>query len=405
MEGRSQFIKDFRRGESSLSELCRICGISRPTAYKWLERYHEHGMDGLRDLSRAPHCHPNAIGAEVADLILELRGRHSSWGPKKLLWRLSQDRPKLRLPSASAVGDLLKRSGLSFPRRRRRRCEPSAQPFGRCDGPNVVWCSDFKGWFKTGDGRRVDPLTISDAYSRYLIRCQGMRPVTLEGVQRLFAASFREFGLPLALRTDNGSPFASSGLGGLSRLSVWWIRLGIVPERIEPGQPQQNGRLERLHRTLKQETASPAASDLRSQQVCFDRFRSEYNHDRPHEALGQRPPSWYYEASSRSYPERLAQVEYPLAMVTRVVQKRGEIYWQGSRVFVSETLAGERLGLQQVSDRSYEVYFSHVRLGLFDPLKLKVFRCPRPAHWHRVETDEGETPLRATPFAESPPPL
>jgi len=377
MDERKIFIEDWLRGEYTMAELCRQYEITRKTGYKWVARFLEHGYGGLEDLSRAPKNHPNAVSDEIEKLVVGARGDHPTWGPKKLKIVLEEMYPGLRIPSESTIGAILKRHGLTVPRRRRRHCEPSSQPFAECDGPNSVWCADFKGWFRTGDGLRVDPLTISDAYSRYLIRCQGMRPVTVEGVQRIFEAAFREFGMPLRIRTDNGSPFAATGLGGLSRLSVWWIRLGITPERIEPGKPYQNGRHERMHLTLKQETANPPARNLRAQQRVFDAFQNELNNERPHEAIGLIPPAALYELSPRIYPGRLPPIRYPETMVTRKVQKRGEIRWGGSNVFISKTLAGEILGLEPIDDRYFNIYLAWMQIGRFDSHRLVVLRNSR----------------------------
>ena len=374
VEERIKFIKDYRSGEFMLAELCRMYGISRKTGYKWIERADQYGLKGLSDCSRAPHHHPNAVSEELVDLILALRGKHPSWGPKKLRRILERGHGGFKLPCHSTIGEIIRRHGLSVPRRRRRRCEPSSRPFSECAAPNQVWCADFKGWFKTGDGRRVDPLTISDAASRYIIRCQAMSSVSLEAVQRLFEASFREYGMPLVIRTDNGPPFASHGIGGLTRLSVWWIRLGISPERIEPGKPYQNGRHERMHLTLKKETASPPRRNLHAQQRAFDRFREEFNHQRPHEALGQETPSSVYEPSPNQYPSRLPAVEYADTMVTRKVQKRGEFHWRGHKIFLTEALAGQVVGLDPIDDRYFDIYLVKVPVGVFDSKRLLAMR-------------------------------
>jgi putative transposase len=366
VEERLRFVLACAESEASFAELCRSYGVSRVTGYKWLERYRELGVAGLNDLSRAVHHHGNALSEEVVELVLWARGEHPSWGPKKLLAWLSHRDPRQELPSRSAVGELLQRSGLSVSRRRRRRATPSTQPFAGISGPNAVWFADFKGWFRTGDGTRIDPLTISDGFSRYLLRVEGLSSMRHDGVRRVFTAAFQEYGLPLRIRTDNGSPFASHGLGGLSRLSVWWLRLGIIPERIRPGHPEENGRHERMHLTLKRETANPPAGSFRGQQRVFHHFRSEFNDDRPHEALGQEVPSSVYVGSDRSYPSRLVEFEYPSGMSCRQVQRHGEMYWRGSRIFVGEAFAGERIGLLPVADGRYGVYFGQVRLGTFD---------------------------------------
>jgi transposase InsO family protein len=240
-------------------------------------------------------------------MVLEQRQAHMRWGPRKLKRTLERDEPGREWPAASTIGALLKREGLVIARRKRRRTEPYSEPLAHADGPNRVWCADFKGWFRTGDGRRIDPLTITDAHSRYLLKCQAVEKTDTGRVRAVFEAAFREYGLPVAIRTDNGAPFASTAIAGLSRLAVWWIKLGIVPERIEAGHPEQNGRHERMHRTLKQEVAQPPAANWREQQRMMERFRQEYNQVRPHEALAMQTPAAVYETSGKSFPVRLPE--------------------------------------------------------------------------------------------------
>jgi transposase InsO family protein len=271
-------------------------------------------------------------------------------------------------PAESTVSAILRRHGLSRLARRRGRAVPSGQPFAACQEANAVWSADFKGWFRTGDGNTCTPLTISDGYSRYLLRCQGLSGSTgMRTVQPLFIATFREYGLPRAIRTDNGPPFASTGLGGLSALSVWWILLGLELERIEPGQPQQNGRHERMHRTLKAATAQPARANLRRQQEAFDAFQYEYNEERPHEALGQRTPSELYEPSRRDYPERRPQPRgYPEDWPKRKVRAGGQIKWKGRDLSIGTALIGQEIGLKPVGEGQWAIYFEGVELGHFD---------------------------------------
>lgn len=379
MEERMKFVMDYESQEYSKAALCRIYGISRPTGDKWLARYGQAGVPGLADQSRAPKYHPNQVSPETEEAILAVRRDHPHWGPKKLRVLLTRAMPRRRWPASSTIGEILSRQGLTVPRKRRRRTPPYTQPFASCDGPNAVWCGDFKGWFATGDGRRCDPLTISDAHSRYLLRCQGVKDTGFETTRGLFEATFRHYGLPWAIRTDNGTPFASRGIGGLSRLSVWWIKLGIVPERIEPGKPQQNGRHERMHETLKAETAHPPARTLRAQQRAFDRFREEFNHVRPHEALAMSTPASVYVVSARPYPERLGPVAYPSGLTVRIVQPRGEFYWHRHRVFLGEAFGREHVGLEPLDGRYWTVYFGERVLGLFDSHRYLVLSVRQAA--------------------------
>jgi transposase InsO family protein len=282
---------EHERGLWTMAELCRIYGIARETGYYWWRRYRRGGLEGLRDLGRAAQRHPNQTPAAIEQAVLELRRAHMTWGPRKLKRVLERDDGERPWPAASTMGTMVAREGLVVPRKKRRRAPPYTQPFASADAPNRVWCADFKGWFRTADGERIDPLTLSDACSRYLLRCQAVEKADTQRVQAIFEAAFREHGMPQAMRTDNGAPFASRAIAGLSRLAVWWMKLGIVPERIAAGHPEQNGRHERMHRTLKQETASPPTTNRRAQQRAFDRFRQQYNQVRPHEALAMQTPA------------------------------------------------------------------------------------------------------------------
>lgn len=341
-------------------------------------------MGGLSELSRAPHHHGRSLDAELAARIVGLRQRRPHWGPRKLLAVLRGEEPALAWPAASTIGELLRREGLSQERRQRRRAMPRQQPFLDVQAANDVWCADFKGWFRTADGTRCDPLTISDAHSRFLLDCR-IVPPTAEGVEPRFIRAFRAHGLPQAIRTDNGPPFATIGAGGLSRLSIGWLKLGIKLERIDPGQPQQNGRHERMHRTLKAETSRPPAANPHQQQRRFDRFRQAYNQERPHEALGQTPPARHYHASPRSYPDRIAEPWYDADHAVRQVRSNGEIKWGGDYVFISESLAGEPVGIAETEQGDWLVRFMEVELGIIDrkTKKLRRFSAARPG---RTET-------------------
>ena len=365
MEERLKFIGAYLEGDWSMTELCRAFGVSRQTGYELIARYTEIGLDGLKDRSRAPRRHPNETSAEVAKMLLAARRAHPRWGPRKLIGWLERRHPAVNWPAASTVGTLLKRHGLVHARRRVRRTPPHPGPLGELAGPNDVWCADFKGWFRTGDGQRCDPLTITDGFSRFLIGCRAVWRQDWEHTYPVFHKAFRDYGLPRAIRTDNGSPFATRGAGGLSRLAIWWIKLGIVPERIEPGQPQQNGRHERMHQTLKQETARPPRATRSAQQRAFRKFQLEYNCERPHEALGNATPAQFYEPSPRRYPRPL-RIDYPPHYEVRQVRTSGEIKWRGELHFLGQALCGEPVGLEQIDDRYWRIYFGPLPVATMD---------------------------------------
>ena len=350
MSERMRFVVAVQTGEDTMAALCRRFGISRKTGYNVLARVAAAGPAGLVDRSRAPHHRPHAVAPAVREAVLALRAAHPTWGPKKLVAHLCSTQPEQVWPAPSTVGELLTAAGLVVPRRRRRHVPPRTQPLAHATGPNAVWCADFKGDFVLGDATRCYPLTISDAHSRFLLRCQALPTTATTRVQPLFEATFRSYGLPEVIRTDNGPPFATTGAGGLSRLSVWWVKLGIRPERIDPGTPSQNGRHERLHRTLKAEACRPPEATLRTQQRAFDRFCHTYNAERPHEALGQVPPATAYTPSPRPFPDRLPELTYPAADAVRWVRPNGAIRWQNGEVYLTPALSGEPVGLTQVGD-------------------------------------------------------
>jgi transposase InsO family protein len=321
------------------------------------------------ELNRAPAHHANQTPVSIEEAVLELRQAHMTWGPKKLKRILERDQPGRSWPATSTVGEIVKRAGLVVPRKKRRKTAPYTEPLQHAVESNRVWCADFKGWFKSGDGTRIDPLTITDACSRYLLRSQAVAKTDTERVRAIFEAAFREFGLPWWIRTDNGPPFASTAVGGLSRLAVWWMKLGVVPERIEAGHPEQNGRHERMHRTLKLDLRP--AQDWRGQQLELDRFRHDYNEVRPHEALAMQTPGSVYQPSPRPYPERLPEVEYPDTMLVRAVKAHGHFRWKKHDVFLSEVLWGEQVGLLPVDDGVYTVYFAHVPIALFHERRMR----------------------------------
>src|ERR1700689_3969578 len=375
MEERLRFVEEWKSGDWNMAELCRFYEVTRATGYKWAGRYEAGGVEGLRDLSRASHEHPNTVSEEMEERVIGMREKHPSWGAPKIRARMILDGGEQSIPAESTIGAILKRNGLTVPRKRRRSSRPGGQPLAYTGGANATWCADYKGWFRTGDGRIVYPLTITDAYSRYLLRCQGLPAADYLHSKPVFEAAFREYGLPEKLRSDNGAPFGSNGESGLTGLSVWWIKLGIAPERIEPGRPQQNGRHERMHRTLKQATACPPAANRRAQQRCFDKFRLEYNEQRPHEALGQATPGSCYAPSARPYPRRVAEVEYPDGWQVRRVSDGGQMRWQSQSVFVAHALEGEAVGLEPVDGGYWRVWFSFYDIGILDATRMKICRA------------------------------
>ena len=402
MEEKLRFVFEYEQGHRSMTELCQRYEIARETGYVWIRRYRERGLDGLVEQSRAARRHGNQTPAEIEQMVLEQRQAHSRWGPRKLKRILERDEPGRVWPAASTIGELLKREGLVVARRKRRRTTPYSEPLAHADGPNRVWCADFKGWFRTGDGWRIDPLTITDAHSRYLLKCQAVEKTDTARVQAIFEAAFREYGMPEAIRTDNGAPFASTAIAGLSRLAVWWMKLGIVPERIEAGHPEQNGRHERMHRTLKQETAMPPAANRREQQRAMERFRQEYNQVRPHEALGMQTPDAVYEPSARSFPVRVREPEYPDDMQVLRVKSQGQFRWKKQDVFLSEVLWGEPVGLLPVDDRWFTVYFAQFPIARFDSKQLRVMPLPKAGVEYKADAGKGEASPSPAPHPLKP---
>lgn len=403
MEEKLRFVFEYELGERSMTELCQRYAIARETGYVWLRRYRAAGIAGLVERSRAAQRHANQLAEDIERMVVGLRQAHMRWGPRKLKRILERDEPGRRWPAASTIGALLKRAGLVVPRKKRWRTAPYTEPLAHADGANRVWCADFKGWFRTADGERIDPLTISDAHSRYLLRCQAVEKTDTARVQAIFEAAFGEYGMPQAIRTDNGAPFASRALAGLSRLAVWWIKLGIVPERIAAGHPEQNGRHERMHRTLKQEAVQPPAANRRQQQQRFDQFRQQYNEVRPHEALDMRTPAAVYQPSARKFPARVPEPDYPAGMLVRSVRPHGHFRWKKEDVFLSEVLWGERVGLLAENDRYFTIYFAHLPLARFDSHKLQVMPLPQWEGYYNVEAGEGDVSPSPAPLPLSAP--
>lgn len=362
---RRRFVTQFATGAWSMAELCERYGISRPTGYKWVARYAASGDEGLHDRSRAPHHSPHETPDAMVQQILKARKRYG-WGAGKLLALLQARHPALAWPARSTCNDLLAREQVL--RRHRRRphwTHPGAVALTTAQ-PNQVWPADFKGQFRTGDGAYCFPLTVTDHFSRAVLLCHGLCAISVVAVQAAFCRLFRRVGLPDAIRTDNGVPFASAGLHGLSTLSVWWMQQGIVHQRIRPGAPQENGTHERMHRELKRETARPPAATLRAQQARFDAFRQRYNDVRPHEALANQTPSTHWQPSTRAYLETPPAPEYPGHVLVRRVCDAGRIKWHGVPIFLSYTLKGQDVGLEEVEDGIWNLVFYRTLLGRFD---------------------------------------
>jgi len=368
MEERIRFILAVEQGDYSVAELCRQYGISRKTGYKWIRRYRADGLEGMRERSRRPlHC-PHKTSQQWVDRIIQEKLKHPRWGPKKIRVIL-QDRGRAEpVPAASTIGHILDGAGLVRPRKRRRRRSRSLQgPLTQAQRPNHVWAVDYKGWFRTRDAQRIDPLTVSDLYSRYLLEVKALPNQSYEKAREVFEQLFRYYGLPETIRSDNGTPFASTGACGLSRLSVWWILLGIKLELIAPGHPEQNGIHERMHLTLKQEACQPAAANKRAQQRRFNRWQKEFNEKRPHEALKMKKPAQLYRRSDMHYSKTTTEPSYPSGYLVRRVRTSGEIKWSGRKRFIGEALKGTRVGLKRVNENRSQVYFGSILLGdLYD---------------------------------------
>lgn len=367
MDHRILFIADFVRGTDNFSALCAYHGISRKTGYKWVQRYRDASVEGLCEHSRRPWHSPQQVPYAVRQAVLELR--HCGdlvLGPKKIRPLLARRFPHEEPPSETTIYRILKAAGEVTPRRRRRRVPPGPLPFSPVQGPNDVWSADFKGQFVMGNGHWCYPLTVMDHDSRFLVGCRALAGTGGVAARSAFEGWFREYGLPRRIRSDNGVPFATRTAGGLSPLAIWWIRLGILPERIAPGKPQQNGRHERMHETLKAGATQPPGRNLSAQQRRFNHFLRLYNEERPHEALEQHPPISRYRPSERPYPATLPQLEYPDYYQRRTVSSSGVMYWRNHQVYITHLLKGEAVGLNPRDTDSWDVYFGPVLLGRLD---------------------------------------
>lgn len=372
MDQKVQLIADWLTNQFAKTDLSQKYQVSRPTIDKWLQRYRQEGLDGLKERSCVPKSCPQQTSDAIINMIVAQKCKNLKRGPKKVIAHLQRHYPHIAWPAPSTAGEWLKKYDLVRPKKRRYRVAPYTQPFMHCRESNTVWSADYKGQFYTQDKKVCYPLTISDNFSRYLFKCQGLAGPRYKATKAVFETAFQEYGLPDAIRTDNGVPFASKCIGGLSRLSKWFILLGIVPERIKKGCPSQNGRHERMHRTLKEETLDPIRANMSAQQKIFDRFRVEYNTQRPHEALKQQCPSDYYRPSLRKYSKRLPAPEYDMSMSTRRVCDNGHIYFKGGDYYVSKLLGKDTIGLKEYADGYWVVYFSFQPIGILDMRKNKI---------------------------------
>jgi putative transposase len=349
----------------TFSDLCQIYNISTKTGYKWVNRYSEKGKEGLRDESRAPKNHPTKISGDAKQCVIWIRQEQSTWGPKKIHAEILKNFKNVSPPSEASIGNILKEHDLSEPQFKRRHVAKTA-PLKECMAPNDTWMYDFKGWFLTKNGSKCEPLTITDGFSRYLIECKHMNRKRGVDVWGVLERAFLEFGLPNKMRSDNGPPFASLGIGRLSQLSIKLIKIGVIPEWIEPGCPQQNGRHERFHLTLKNETALPPALTLPLQEEKFNQFKDYYNNIRPHEALGQETPSFVYTPSPRTWDRKFRAPEYSDGQEVRKVGRCGSISWKNSTFFLSEMLEGEYVGIKMAEVGAMEIHYGPILLGIID---------------------------------------
>ncbi|GGK35524.1 IS481 family transposase [Salinarimonas ramus] len=392
MKQRMRFALLADEGEHTMTELCALFEISRQTGYEWLRRYRALGAAGLVDRPRGPHRHGRATPDAVVEAIVALRRERPTWGPRKLVAKLRARAPETPWPSASTVGEILKRADLVSGRRLHRHAPPRLEELTRPQRPNHVWCADHKGWVRLGDRERLEPLTVTDGFSRFLLVLGATASTRTEEAEPLFEQAFREHGLPDVIRTDNGAPFASSGATGLTTLGVRWIKLGIRHERIDPGQPQQNGGHERFHGTLLREAMTPPAADRAAQQARFDAFRHDYNHERPHEALGQTPPAHLFRPTPRPLPDRLPEPDYPPEAAVRKVRQAGEIKWDGSLVHITKALVGEPVAIEETHDGEWVVRYFDVPIGIIDRRTRKLRRRPVPRPGDRPAKTTDQVP-------------
>jgi len=382
VDRRVELIGDWLAGSSSVVDLAEIYGVSRKTVHKWIKRYREEGPSGLRERSSAPLNHGRATPPELVKAIVDKKGLCLTWGPLKIVANLSELKPEKAWPAASTAGEILKRAGLVKPRARRNRAPPTPGELTFPERPNHVWATDHKGWIRLGDKKRCEPLTVTDSFSRFLIALEACESTSAAEARPIFERAFEEYGLPETIRSDNGSPFASVGVTGLTQLSVWWIKLGIRHERIAPGRPQQNGRHERFHLTLK-EAMEPPPPDRAAQTARFEAFRSDYNEERPHQALGQTPPARHYTPSPRALPSQLPEPDYPSHAKIRRVRSTGDIRWAGELMYVSEALIGELVAIEETEIGELQMRFYDRPIAIIDTRRKRLRRLAVPARGHR----------------------
>jgi len=368
------FIADWLEKTYSITELCKHYGISRKTGYKLINRYDLEKEHAFEEKSRARHFISNQFNHVIIRDLIDLKCKYPYFGPIKLHDWLIKNRPQVKWPVPSTISEILKKHGLVKPRKYRRKVSPYTQPFIDCNDINQSWSADFKGQFRLGNKRYCYPLTVTDNHSRFLLGCDGMYRPTLKETKHYFEKIFYQYGLPEVIRTDNGSPFAGIGIGGLSQLSVWWLKLGIIPERIDAGCPEQNGRHERMHRTLKEATAKPPKKNLLQQQQRFDEFIHEYNHERSHESLGNKRPGDIYCSSARMFPNRIPEVYYPDHFEVRQVRSNGEIKLKGKKYYLTDLLYGEPIGIEMIEDEQAIIHFAKLKLGIVDLKEGKLMR-------------------------------
>jgi len=376
MNERIKFISNYlEKSFDTFSELCVFYGVSRKTGYKYVKQFEASGLDGLKEVSKAPHQHGLKTSAWIEETILAVRKKHANWGGKKIYNWLHQEYPKTNWPAKSTIDDILKRHGCVRKRRVRSHVAPYTKPFSLCTSANDVWSMDFKGQFYLGNKKRCYPLTATDNFSRYLLDIRAFDGISSLKTKKAHELLFKTYGSPKAIKSDNGVPFASTGIAGLSQLSLWLIKLGVIPERIRKGHPEENGRHERMHLTLKMETAFPPMKNQIAQQARFDAFRKEFNEDRPHEGIDFQRPHWLYSTSERSFPKTLPKIEYDTRHVeTRKVRTNGTIKWKGKELFLSELLIGETIGFIPRSEDEWNLYFSFMPISIFNEKEQKMYK-------------------------------